>query len=124
MERRTQDERTLLMRDIVDGQLDTLDGHRLGRATDVEADLGGDGRLVLRRVVLGPEAHAGRVSRQLASLLHRWLRGRYEHTIDMSELDQIGTTLRLRRRAAEYDVGGADQWIVDHVFRWIPGSGR
>jgi hypothetical protein len=118
------DDRVLLMRDIVDGQLDTLDGRRIGRAADVEGHIEDDGRLVLRRIVLGPEAHAGRVSRRLAVALHRLLDGRYEHAIELAEVDEIGLTLRLRKRADEYDVGGADRWIVEHVFRWIPGGGR
>lgn len=124
MRKERPDDRTLVMRDIVDAQLVTLDGRRVGRAADLEAELGADGRLILRRIVLGPEAHAGRISAVLGGWLHRLLGGRFEHEIDLSELEEVGPVLHLRRRASEYDLGGTDEWIMDHLLRWIPGNGR
>jgi hypothetical protein len=119
-----EDQRTLFMRDLVDGQLRTLDGRRIGRAAEVEAEWLPDGRLMLRRMVLGPEAHIGRISYRLAGAARRLLKGRFDHAIDIGEVEEIGPSVLLKRRASEYDVGGTDQWIVDHIFRFIPGSGR
>lgn len=118
------DDRTLVMRDILDSQLATLDGRKVGRAAELEAEWRDDGRLVLRRLVLGPEAHAGRIAGFLGRLAHRVLSGRFEHAVELSEIEEIGPTLRLSRPASEYDLGDADRWIMDHILRWIPGSGR
>lgn len=117
-------DRTLVMRDILDSQLATLDGRKVGRAVDLEAEWRDDGRLVLRRLVLGPEAHAGRISGLVGRVTHRVLGGRFEHAVELSEVEEVGPTLRLARRASEYDLGDADRWIMDHILRWIPGSGR
>jgi hypothetical protein len=119
-----EEQRTLFMRDLVDGQLRTLDGRRIGRAAEVEAEWLPDGRLMLRRLVLGPEAHIGRISHRLAGVARRLLKGRFDHAIDIGEVEEIGPNVLLKHRASEYDVGGTDQWIVDHIFRFIPGSGR
>ncbi len=116
-------ERTLLMRDIVDGQLRTREGRRIGRVAEIEAEWTPRG-LYLRRMVLGPEAHAGRVWQPLADLLGRLLHGRYEHYIDIEEIEEIGPNVMLKQTADAYDVGDMDRWIVDHIFRFIPGSGR
>lgn len=83
-----------------------------------------DGRLVLKRLLLEPEANIGRISSAFCSLAHRLLGGRFEHSIGVHELEEIGPTLRLAKEASEYDVGDADRWIIDHLLRWIPGSGR
>ncbi|MEA2623085.1 MAG: hypothetical protein QOH61_1995 [Chloroflexota bacterium] len=116
--------RTMFMRDLVDGQLRTLDGKRIGRAADVEAEWGADGSLVLKRLVLGPEVHLGRISHRLVGPARRLLKGRFDHRIEIEEVEEIGPSVMLRRRASDYDVGNADQWIIDHIFRFIPGSGR
>jgi hypothetical protein len=115
--------RTLLLRDVVDGQLRTREGRRIGRAADVEVEWTSDG-LYVRRLILGPEAHAGRLWGPVADVLHRVLRGRFEHAIDAAEIEEIGPNVMLKQTADAYDVGNADQWIVDHIFRFIPGSGR
>ena len=115
--------RTLLLRDIVDGQLRTREGRRIGRVADVEVEWTARG-LYLRRLMLGPEAHLGRISARLADLAHRALGGRREHSIDVKEIEEIGPNVMLKQVADAYDTGRADKWIVDHIFRFIPGSGR
>lgn len=119
-----EEHRTLFMRDLADGQLRTLEGRRIGRAADVEAEWRPDGSLQLRRLVLGPEAHIGRISHRLSGLAHRILKGRFDHQIDVSQVEEIGPSVMLKGRASDYELGNLDAWIIDHIFRFIPGSGR
>ena len=111
------------MRDIVDGQLRTREGRRIGRVADVEVEWTSDG-LYLREMTLGPEAHASRVSGRLSDFLHRLFAGRKEHRIPIVEVEEIGPNVMLRQTADAYDVGDADGWIRDHIFRFIPGSDK
>jgi hypothetical protein len=113
--------RTLFMRDIVDGQLRTREGRRIGRVADVEVEWTQRG-LFMRSMTLGPEAHAGRVSGRLSDALHRLFDGRHEHYISVDEIEEIGPNVMLKETADAYDVGNADSWIRDHLFRFIPGS--
>jgi len=113
--------RILFMRDVVDGQLRTREGRRIGRVADVEVEWTASG-LFMRTMNLGLEAHAGRVSGPLSDLLHRMFHGRYEHRIAVDEIEEIGPNVMLKQTADKYDVGDADSWIRDHLFRFIPGS--
>ena len=115
--------RTLFMRDIVDGQLRTREGRRIGRVADIEVEWTPRG-LFLRQMVLGPEAHASRVWGRLADLMTRFFKGRYEHRIPVDEIEEIGPNVMLKQAADKYDVGDADGWIRDHIFRFIPGSDK
>jgi sporulation protein YlmC with PRC-barrel domain len=116
-------QRTLFMRDIVDGQLRTREGRRIGRVADVDVEWTAQG-LFLRDMWLGPEAHASRVFGRLGDLLHRLLGGRKEHRILISEVEEIGPNVMLKQTSDAYDVGDGDQWIRDHFFRFIPGSDK
>src|SRR3954449_5712295 len=115
--------RTLLLRDIVDGQLRTREGRRVGRVADIELEWTPRG-VYVRRLVLGPEAHLGRVWSRLGALGERVFKGRYEHSIDASAIEEIGPNVMLRDTADKYDTGDADEWIRTHIFRFIPGSGK
>src|SRR3954470_16738011 len=88
--------RTLLLRDIVDGQLRTREGRRIGRVADVELEWTARG-IFLRRLVLGPEAHAVRVWARLGTLTERLFHGRHEHAIDASEIEEIGPNVMLKQ---------------------------
>jgi hypothetical protein len=113
-----------VMRDLVDGELLSSDGRSLGRVDDVVAVLEDDGSVRLVEIVTGPEALAGRVASRLRPLARRLLRGRLDSRIPLSEVDELGPTIRLRGPAASYRTGRSDQWIADHLLRWIPWSGR
>ena len=111
------------IRDILDSQLLTSDGRRIGRVADIEAELRADGNLFLTHLVAGPQALAGRVNRHLRTLLRFFLRDRFEHHIPISEVKKFGPTLSLRGKAEDYEIGQSERWIAEHILRWIPGSG-
>jgi sporulation protein YlmC with PRC-barrel domain len=112
------------IRDILDSQLLTSDGRRIGRVADIEAELRADGSLRLTYLIAGPQALAGRVNHGLGRLFHFVLRDRFEHRIPIGEVKKFGPTLLLRGKAEQYEVGQSDRWIAEHILRWIPGSGR
>ncbi len=118
------EEQLLVMRDIMDSQLETRDKRRIGRVADIEAEWRADGKLVLRNIVTGPEALTGRVASHLRPLARFLLRGHFEQQIPLCDVDAFGPTLRLCKKAEDYSVGQSDRWIADHILRWIPGNGR
>lgn len=115
---------TLVMRSIIDNQLETTDHKRIGRVGDIEAAWGEDGQLVLTHLLTGPQVLAGRLHPGLRKLARFFLRDRFEQRLEISEVEKIGPTIRLRRNSAEYPIGRSEKWITDHIIGWIPGSGR
>jgi hypothetical protein len=111
------------IRDIIDSQLETHDHIRIGRVADIEAAWLEDGTLVLTALVTGPQALAGRVGTSLRPLARFIFRDHFEHQIPLSDIENFGPTLHLRRNATEYRIGQSDRWIANHILRWIPGSG-
>src|SRR6188472_287460 len=90
-------DRTLTMRDIMDGQLESNEGRELGRVADIEAEWRDDGSLVLTHLVVGPQALAGRVSSRLRPIARWLLRDRFEHRVPISEVAKLsGGTVHLR----------------------------
>ena len=112
-----------LMRDIVDGQLRTRDGRDIARVADVEGWWHPDGSLVLSDMIVGPQALVTRVWGRLEPLARFLLRDRFEHRIPLEEIATIELDICLKRDASAYRVGHADTWVVDHILRFIPGSG-
>ncbi len=117
-------DRVLVMRDIMDGQIVTADERKIARVADVEAEWREDGSLVLTDLVIGPQALAGRVASRLQPVARWLLRDRFEHRIPIQEVTELGPTVRLRGGVDAYSVGLADEWLVEHVLRFIPGNGR
>ena len=112
------------IRDILDSQLLTSDGKRIGRVADISAKEHPDGSLKLADLLLGPQALAGRVNSHLGALFHFFLRDRFEHSIPISEVTRFGPTLILRGKAEDYAAGQSERWIAKHILRWIPGNGQ
>ena len=119
-----QKDRLLVMQNIMDNQLETKDQCKIGRVADIEAELRDDGKLVLTKLVTGPQALAARVSSRLRPVARFLLRDRFEHRIQINEVKEIGPTLRLQGMSKDYAVGQSDRWIAEHILRWIPGNGR
>ena len=113
----------LVMRNIMDNQLETCDNIEIGRIADIEAEWRPDGSLILINLLTGPEALAGRLSSHLRPIAHFFLHGHFEHSIPITDIDDFDPTLRLRDMETDYAVGQSDRWIANHIFRWIPGSG-
>jgi hypothetical protein len=114
----------LVMRDIMDSQLETCDRRQIGRVADIEAEWRDDGACLLKHIVTGPEALTGRVASHLRPLARWLLRGHFDHRIPLGDVETFGPTLRLHKKARDYRVGQSDRWIADHILRWIPGNGR
>lgn len=113
----------LVMRDMMDAQLETSDRRKIGRVADIEAEWRGDGKLVLTAIITGPQALAGRVSEHLRPIARFLLRDHFDHSIPIDEVEKVGPTLYLKGKAENYSVGQSDQWIASHILRWLPGSG-
>ncbi len=119
-----QENDTLLaMRDLLDAQLQTADGVRIGRIADIEAEWRGDGTVVLTYLLTGPQALAGRVASRLVPLARFIFRDHFERRVPISEVVETGPEVRLRGNASEYPIGQSDRWLADHIVRFIPGSG-
>ncbi len=112
------------IRDILDSQLLTRDGKRIGRVADIAAEQYRDGSLRLTHLLLGPQALAGRINPHVEALFHFFLRDRFEHSIPISEVKRFGPTLILQGKAEDYAVGQSERWIAKHILRWIPGNGQ
>lgn len=110
------------IRDILDSQLLTSDGRRIGRVADIEAEIRADDNLVLAYVVTGPQALAGRIHPRLRDLFRFFLRDHFDHRIPLSEVTKFGPTLHLRGKAKDYATGQSDRWLANHILRWIPGG--
>lgn len=114
----------LVMRDLIDEQIVAADDHALARVADIEGAWRDDGRLFLTGLNVGPQALARRVSGGLAPIARFLLRGRFEHVIPVGEIADVSIDMRLRHDRGHYRVGQADQWVLDHILRFIPGHGR
>ena len=118
------DDALLTMRDLADQQIRNADGRIVARVSSLEALWREDGELVLTHLRVGPQELAGRVWRRLFPVARFLLRDRFEHRVPMEEVDKIGLDINLRASADRYGLGRADQWVAEHVLRFIPGSGR
>ena len=114
----------LLVRDVIDSQLQSSDGRRIGRVGDLEAELSPDGRLRVTAVLVGPQVLLGRLSFRLREPADRLLRGRFLQRVAIEEVEETGPTVRLRGRGGDYTTGQGDRWVAERVLRYIPGHGR
>jgi hypothetical protein len=116
--------RLLLMRDVMDMQIETADGIDVGRVDDLEAAVGDDGTAQVTAILAGPQALAGRISSRLRPFARRLLRDRFDSRIPIEEIAELGLTIRLRGSAQDYRLGASDRWLADHVIGRIPGAHR
>jgi hypothetical protein len=114
----------LVARDLMDAQLVSADRRRIGRVADVVLVPAADGELRVAGLEVGPQAVLGRLSARLRAFAERRLGARFLHRIDVAEIDEVGITVRLARRASEYPAAGGDRWTAGRILRHIPGHGR
>jgi sporulation protein YlmC with PRC-barrel domain len=110
-----------VMHDIMDGQLMTADGRRVGRVADLGCLRNKDGSVEVSRVVLGPEAGLRRIASRLAGIGRAVFAGRHERSVSIGEVAEFGPTVRLRGVTSDYDLHDGDGWAAG-ILRWIPGS--
>src|SRR5215212_2513358 len=113
----------LLVRDVLDAQLETADARRVGRVADLLATWDEDG-LHVCEILVGPQPLAGRVSYRLRTLAMRLLADRFLKRVAITEVEEVGPTVRLRDEAARYDLDSGDRWVAEHILRFLPGNGR
>lgn len=118
------DDALLTMRDLADQQIRNADGRIVARVSTLEALWQEDGTLVLTHLRIGPQELAGRVWRRLFPIARFLLRDQFEHRVPMEEIDKMGLDIHLKADADRYGLGTADRWVVEHVLRFMPGSGR
>src|SRR5215210_4144396 len=114
----------LLVRDVMDGQLESSDGKRIGRIGDLEAELSEDGRLRVTAILVGPQVLLGRLSYRLRQPADRLLRGHFLQSVAIDEVEETGPTVRLRGPGDAYSTARGDRWVAERVLRFIPGHGR
>lgn len=113
----------LVMHDILDVELESSDERRVGRVADLLCRHAADGTLTAVALSIGAEADLRRIASSLGRAAHRRLKGRFERTVSIGEIVEFGDNLRLRERAAAYDLDDGDAWAAG-ILRFIPGSGN
>ncbi|HEX8939779.1 MAG TPA: hypothetical protein VF763_06410 [Candidatus Limnocylindrales bacterium] len=117
-------QQVLVMRDLMDLQIESADGIDLGRVDDVEAEILADGQAAVTALLGGPQALAGRISSRLRPLIRRLLRDRFDSRIPIEEVAELGLVVRLRGPAARYGLGASDRWLAEHLWARLPGGRR
>src|SRR5215210_3856319 len=103
----------LLVRDVMDSQLESSDGRRIGRIGDLEAALSEDGRLRVTAILVGPQVLLGRLSNRLRQPADRLLHGRFLQSVAIDEVEETGPTVRLRGPGDGYTTGQGDRWVAE-----------
>ena len=63
-----------------------------------------------------------RVASRLRPLATAVFRGRFDNRLPISEIVEVGPTLKLRQPSGHYQIGRSDLWVAKHILRWIPGA--
>lgn len=114
----------LVMRDLMDLQIESADGIDLGRVDDLEARVDEDGAVTVTALLAGPQALAGRISSRLRPIVRRVLRDRFDSRIPTDEVAEMALVVRLRGPADQYRVGSSDRWLAEHLWARLPGGRR
>ena len=119
------DDRMDLVYRILDDQLIDVEGDRCGRVDDIEfeGDVGGPVR------VTGLLSGRGTYPDRLPRWMRKWAvkmfgedtRGHTVHRVPWEEIDHVDTTVHLKRKASEMDLGSGDLAMRPFVEK-LPGS--
>ena len=103
-----------LARDVLDCQLMDSEGVACGRVDNVDLQVGPDGALRVRALLVGTGALVARLPALLQWLLELGGRRR-QVSVPWSEVERIDGVVRLRRRAAELELGRLNR----KAGRWL-----
>jgi sporulation protein YlmC with PRC-barrel domain len=106
---------------LLDHQLLDAEGRRCGKVDDLALEGGPGEELQLAAILSGPgvwRARAGLIGRAAA-----WLGGGGRVRIPWQDVAQVGSHVKLRKRAAELGLGRGDDRLRSYVDK-IPGSDR
>lgn len=109
------------MRDLLDNDVVAADERPLARVDDVRARWDDDGRLRLEALLFGPQVLAARLWWRLQGPAHTLFRGRFDCSVQMGEVQELGDVIWLRRPAAYYPVGRIERSRLARVLRRLSG---
>ena len=115
----------LLMRDIVDNQVLDVGGNRVTKVAAVEAEEAEPGaRPVLRCLLIGPEPLARRIGGRVAFLAGVLTRRDRTVRIPWHDVIDVGPDVKLSVRAEETGATHAEDWVREHIIKYIPSLKR
>src|SRR6266511_2011098 len=103
---------------LLDRQVIDVDGRMVCKVDDLELELDTAGRPYVTAILVGPRALGPRLGGRLAGAD----RQQQPPRIDFAQVTDIGSAVKLARRADEVDVGPLERWVDEHVIGRIPGS--
>ncbi len=109
------------MRDLLDNTVVAADGRPLARVGNVRARWDQDGHLRLEALLFGPQTLAGRVWSRLGSPVRAVLRDRFDCSVPMAEVREVGDEIRLRGPADRYPVGQIERSRLARALRLLSG---
>jgi len=114
---------------LLDRQVIDVDGRMVCKVDDLELELDTAGRPYVTAILVGPRALGprlgGRLGRWFAAIPRRLAgadRQQQPPRIDFAQVTDVGSAVKLARRADEIDVGPLERWVDEHVIGRIPGS--
>ena len=106
---------------VLDHQLLDAEGRRCGKVDDLALEGGPGEDLELVAILCGPGVWRGRAG--LTGRIAAWLGGGGRVRVPWSEVAQVGSHVKLRKRAAELGLGRGDDRLRPYIEK-IPGSDR
>ena len=119
------DERFDLVYRLLDDQIVDVDGRRCGRVDDIELVMVGDEPPHIAGLLTGRGAYSSRLPRRLRGLARQLfghdVRGATVHRVPWSDVEDVGATVRLLRRAEDLELAGDDREL-QRPFKRLPGG--
>jgi hypothetical protein len=114
---------------LLDRQVIDADGRLVCKVDDLELTPAADGSLLVTAILVGPRALGPR----LGGWIGRWMAGaawrlstpdrQLVPRIDIGQVTDIGTAVRIARRRSEVDLTPLEDWVDEHAIDRIPGAG-
>jgi sporulation protein YlmC with PRC-barrel domain len=104
---------------LLDHQLLDAEGRRCGKVDDIVLEGAPGGNIEVVAILSGPGVWRGRAG--LIGRVAAWLGGGGRVRIPWDEVDQVGSHVKLRKRAEELGLGRGDDRLRPYIEK-IPGS--